>query len=398
MHEEEFSNLVRGRLSSGQQRLAMMVKVLVGREKPQIAEYLDFSNDSSFLDPTLFTYFHRRPDSLTLDQLLFGQIEGNAQPSTVRVRSSRDGLVYMPNVGYFGTECLNAELQLEWHERGENSKIFLDGEVVPFAFRKPLILSEGSIEVYRRPPALFDAFFPDGALESDILDEQLIESELLKDIQKAVSILLRTCPEIAELLFTAVRSILLYSSERPFSFANSGAHGAIFLNVGWQKNAVFFLEDIIHQGSHVIFNAVTLDRDELFSLDPNTPVCDVTELDDYHGTLYAAFHGLFTQLNVNRCLKACIDKNVFSGHTQHEVAGRFADDMTRFGTAIRGLGQRKLYSQFGWELFCHFRDAFVVLYEAERGLIEAFDTANQPYIFSYSKFLERNPLPSETQS
>jgi hypothetical protein len=37
--------------------------------------------------------------------------------------------------------------------------------------------------------------------------------------------------------------------------------------------------------------------------------------------------------------------------------------MKRFGTAIHALGRREFYTELGWDMFCHFKDAFVSLYE-----------------------------------
>ena len=142
-------------------------------------------------------------------------------------------------------------------------------------------------------------------------------------VTQACGIIEQVYGEYFEAMRASIRGLVIYNGMYPYSVANLGAHGVAFLNARPESSVVFFLEDILHQCSHVIFTAATLDTGDILAIDPSTPLCAVTELDDYAGGVYGAFHGLFTQLNINLCLRACRRAGVRGG-TPMSSTGRIS--------------------------------------------------------------------------
>lgn len=396
MNDQVFRDEIRRRLLDGQQQLAAITRSLVAEADPRLPAILEAVDDIAFLEPTLFALLHAPSERFPLEQCLFGYLDDEHKPPRATVHSSVTGCVYLPNVGCFETGLPDSALELRWHGAAADSTLRARGRPVRASFHPIDRLGDSSIEVYRSLPPPFAPFFrgPQGlAVDVEVECTAAAGRALLEE---AFRVLRQQAPEYCRDLLTGIRGVLVYDAAHAYSFATMAAHGVAFLNASAQPTAVSFLEDLIHQSAHVIFNSATIDKEELFAVDPARPLSEITDLDDYHGSLYGAFHGLFTQLNINRCLRDCHFAGLFAGAAAHELQGRISDDMKRFGTAIHALGRRPLYTRFGWSVFEYFRSAFIALYHEMRDLIEGFDTSNQPYVFSYERFLERNPPPEPT--
>lgn len=389
--DTELWDLLRGRLAVGQRHWASTARGLIAEAAPGVAASLGEAPDRVFLEPCLFALFHARSGSLA--QYLFGYLADDLKPERTPVVSSSGGTVYLPNLGYYETDRPDSPLELVWRGSAEASTLVLEHGPVEARFRGVDRLADSPIEVYRSLPPCFRGFFLDPRGRPVDVEVERVAAGGRARLEEAFVLLRRHAPELLGSMLEAIRGVVVYDAPHPFSFATVGAHGVAFLNASERPSTVFFLEDLVHQSAHVVFNAVAWDPSELFAVDPRRSLSELTALEDYHGSLFGAFHGLFTQLNINHCLKSCHDAGVFWGHDAHELRGRISDDMKRFGTAVHALGDRRLYSDLGWSLYERFRAAFVSLYTEMRPLIESYDTSNQPYVFSYRSFLERNPLP-----
>lgn len=399
MTHRDFVHLIAHRATLGQEELALLIRALICRVSPDLMERLDFTDDRIFLEPTLFAFFHAEAPSVPLEQLLFGYMDDRRKPQRVRIASDAQGVAYLPNLGYLYTLQPACEMSLHWEGSLPCSWLELEGQRVPFRYRDilriPGTMPGMGIELYRTCPPLFRDFFrdPQGRpVDSAHIDVAGIARAKSGQVRDACAVIDTYASDYFASIRNNVRGILVYDAPHPYSFATLGAHGVAFLNARPSSSPVFFVEDILHQCGHIIFNAATVNKGEVLALDPETPLCDITDLDDYHGSLYEAFHGLFTQTSINTCLRHWSDSASLSGSHLHELRGRISDDMKRFAAAIHALQQRNFYTELGWDMFCHFRNTFVCLYQAQRELIERFDTSNQPYVFDYDKFLERNPL------
>ncbi|MEA3278139.1 MAG: hypothetical protein U9Q81_23200 [Pseudomonadota bacterium] len=395
MKEQDFLDFVRHGITEGQTRLAGLLRSLVRDSDQELAEGLESVEDRVFLEPMLCAFFHANSPRIPLQQILYASVPEDRRPDCVTVAADRHGTVYIPNLGYFFTRQTNKRMDLHWNGSARAAELHSQGRSVPSSFRNVSRINGTQIEVYQTLPQLLEPFFVDPTGSPVRVELVSIAAAKREYLENACLILREHYVHYFKNILDTIRGVLIYSAPHPYSFATMGAHGVAFLNSRPDSMSVFFLEDMLHQCSHVIFNAATLDKSRLFEVDPDTPLSSLSALDDYHGTLYEAFHGLFTQTNINRCLNICREAEVFSGRDRHELEGRISDNMKRFGGAIHAIGQRDFYTELGWQLYDYFRNTFVFLYRLQRELIEQYDTSNQPYIFNYGRFLEKNPLPKE---
>jgi len=393
MTDQEFKYFITQRIIREKKRISDIIRASLSEIKFQYLDLLEYDDNEVFLEPLLISYFSSERPTVTLDQLLFGYIYGDRKPELISIRTDSDGIAYLPKVGYFITRHPYQTVELHWKGTPYSSSLRMENAALPFDFR-PSINAEGtSIELYQVLPPLYRPFLIDNEEQAAAFKINDLSTTNQAKIEESFSILRKYNPDYYQNIATTVKGILNYEKPLPYSFANFGAHGAIFLNSIRQDNLLFFLEDIIHQSGHVIFNTATaLSSQELFTIDPETPLGKVSSLDTYHGSVYAAFHGLYTQLNINESFKIFHTENVFSGEVRHELEGRISDDMKRFASAIYAFNNRKLFTDLGWEIFLYFKDKFTELYQSQRELIEKYDTSNQPYLFSYEKFNELNPV------
>ena len=82
-----------------------------------IFELLDFDNDAVFLEPLLFTYLNRNIDpnntSITLDQIIYGYIDKKKRPKKIKAYTDKNGILYLPKIGYFKTNSFSCLLNVE---------------------------------------------------------------------------------------------------------------------------------------------------------------------------------------------------------------------------------------------------------------------------------------------
>ena len=91
------------------------------------------------------------------------------------------------------------------------------------------------------------------------------------------------------------------------------------------------------------------------------------------------------------CLYRCHEMEVFSGRRRHELLGRLSFILKRFSGDLMSLNDDGLFSERGKEFFAEFGEIFDEVYRRAKGAIVEFDLSNQPYTFSYDKFVALNP-------
>jgi hypothetical protein len=385
----ELLDVVRKRREEGQRSLAQAIKSLVYHASASTSELLDFANDRVFLEPLLFAHFHSSGSALELGQLLYGLTEESLRPSTLAVAADEEGIVHLPEFAYLRTELPAAEFVLTRAPSSGELELHYNGTRATFDITMPIRVPGTDLEVMQGCHPLLRGFFIRPTGSSQVVFP-LPQSQIVH-LNRALSLIAEFHPRYHQELLAVTKKVLIYHADYPYSFASMTAHGIAFLNAAPASGEVFFIEDLIHQAGHILFSSVTLDRQSLFAIDPDRKMTDITGIDLGDASLYEAFHGLFTQANINTCLAACYEAEVFAGIQEHELVGRFADDMKRFASALALLRHRALYSPDGWEFVELFRDIFEGLESRHEALIQSVDTSNQPYIFNYKRFEELNP-------
>jgi hypothetical protein len=112
------------------------------------------------------------------------------------------------------------------------------------------------------------------------------------------------------------------------------------------------------------------------------------------------FHAMYTYYTTFIALDACLDANAFEGHKRHEALGRIAfyvgkcyQDVLSIDTNLDNEdGSRELFTNEGMEIYFEIKTTLKYMLKKWGGIIKELNLDYQPYNFTYSKFLELNPL------
>jgi hypothetical protein len=334
MIPDRFENWRCGVIARSQRRLADIQRLLIYKTSPSLFDRLDFEDDRVFLDPLLFAWF---TDST------------RSEPPTALLNPS-----------------------------GRPESLGIPGT---------------AIEVLTDRHPLLDRFFVDD--EGNPQEIEVAETTRVhyRHLTRAFALLHRYCPEFREEVAFVTRYIMLYRGKLPNSFATLSAHGAVFFNITEDHDEVFFLDDIAHQCGHVLFNAFTLEKERFLARDPMTPLTALGGPPGETRTLYSAFHGLFTYTCIGPVLSTCLERQAFDDRQAHEALGRLGFILRKFRIDLALLNQRSVFTPRGWRCYRIFAAVYRDLQMRYGPLVDPLDYANQPYVFNYRRFAERNPRP-----
>ena len=383
---------------NSQALIADAMKLLLYNQAPELFESLDFEQDDVFLEPLLFAYFnhgHRDP-CVTLQQLLFGYHDWDTRPSRIPVMSDRNGIVYLPQIGYFKTGVKKAQLDLVC----QNGAFHLrqSGQNLPYTFEDRLLVADGKLEVYRYNHPLFRPYYR----PYDPWDKQLPPVEVdvedavkrhLPALIKAFDILKQYCPLFYDEILTTNRSITLFHNPAVYCFVTMCIHGAVFLTTLLENDEVFFLEELMHQCSHNTFNTMLFPKTDYFNIDVEREMLGehLNVLNETR-TIYSALHGLYTVVKRYEGLDVLYHEDFFRAQQKHELLGRIGDIKKRLNTGLDGLDFDKVYTPKGREMYELLKQIGDDMAGRLHAIDGVFDFSNQPGEFSYAKFSERNPL------
>ena len=362
------------------------LKMLLYQRHSDIFERLDFENDSIYLEPLLYSYV-TQDDEIWLDSIIYGY-ETNPK-SLIPIFTNKKGIVYIPKIGYFRTTRISEQLFLE-KLNGNYQIKDANNSVISYNFEPIIFLNDG-IELIKTQHPLFENLFLNNKNVVVDVDIDNCFDKHLNHFNNALQVMKDNYSEYFNLIKKAVNKVMMYDGE-PYSFAAIQAHNMIFLNCKDENDEIFFLDHILHEGAHVIFNTLTYDsKIDLFTFPFKTDLSVVTKDENEHGELYGRFHGMFTQSNINPCMEICIDRNIFTGKQHRELLGRFSSNMTRFKAGVDKFNIPHLYKEEGRKWYEFFNKRYNELYIRKNELVNSFDISNQPYVFSYEIFDKTNP-------
>lgn len=332
---------------TGRRKIADTIRHLILQRDESIFDLVDFEDDDAFLHPLWFGYFtYPGPKELMKPRDVFAW----TRPQTDHFGASRPGTIYVPGTGIEITTRVN--------------------------------------------PLLFRHFNEDDSITHRPAD--LKPASRLKMMQALLALdLIRVhAPDIWADLKSFVRMILVYRCERQSSFASRSAQGALFCDTPEEDDEIAFLEDIAHQGAHVIFNAVMYGRSSFFAIDPDTRLSGMSDEPEHSKrTINILLHASFTYTIICRVLSAVYEAGRLDARQLNELAGRLGYSLLKYRMDVELLGalaERRAFTAAGQRCVEAFTDEF-------RGFAQRYpelstlDFGNQPYVFSYRRFSERNP-------
>ena len=363
------------------------IKLLLYKENTSVFKKLNFDDDEVFLEPLLFAYFNSKSYNSYPKEALEEMLQGYfiKKEEIITHSYSRDGIAYVPNIGYFKVN-----------------------ESIPF--EKIKFIAHTNIELIQYPIIYLKYIFRDFN-EQPIEERKItISKELVEVHEESLTIALSYIKKYSSnhynLIEQCCKKILLFKTDPKNTnpFATINAHGIAFLNV-FQKeyDEVFFVDDIAHQTGHCIFYALLEDTSEFIKVEPSITIEIISygQNETENRSLYILFHALYTYYTTLKCLDACLSEGVFSGAKKHEAIGRlcfyfskcYKDILLIDNPISSNTRAKEMFTDKGFKVYSEIKRTFIDLADKWRKDIEkGYSLSNQPYNFSYSKFVKLNPL------
>ena len=390
---ESFEVWRRRSAAHGQRQLADTVRGLVYRADEAVFEQLEFHDDAAFLSPTLFAYFTAPSPPVELGQVLYGLTRPDHRPAAVLLRTDAAGRASLGPAGDIETSLPSAALELR--RRSGNAPYSCRHGAADIAFRLhvPVFVPGTHIQITNDiHPLFYHLYEATGAAVTDATHVRA-PRHCIAHLMVALALMRTHCPLVWTEVAAFTRLIALFRADSPNSFAALSAHGAIFCNVRAGDDEVAFLEDVTHQAAHVIFNALTADPRRVIAIDPETQMHSLCDDPGEARSLYAALHGLFTYTLICRVLTKVYDAGVLPELQSHELLARLGFTLLKFQADTKRLDLRHVYTAAGrncYEAFAAEGAWFAAKYGA---LVDGLVYDNQPYVFNYARFVERNGGP-----
>lgn len=335
----------------------------------KVYDKLDFYDKNLYLDP--FFFFCINTQSHNLLAVLIGCYSESGQ---FKITTDRQGEIYLPKYGFYKLQSNDNEFIVC---KIKDCITFYDfkGNNIEFKF-SPIKKGRCKIEFFEYSHPAIKGFFEEAKILRGNKNKDYFES--------AMVIIESIFPEFYSLILKSVKKTVFFTGTSN-SFATLKTHGIIFINVREDYNEVSFIDDIIHQSGHVVFNTLTFkDKNCLFKFSHNS------NLETTH--LYGRFHGLFTMCLISLCLTRCLKAELFDGSKRIELIGRIVDNMKKFKRLLSVHVKPEYCTELGLEWLNKFQSVYRIIYKENRKIIEKYDVSNQPYVFDNNIFLSTNGL------
>ena len=347
------------------------IKLLLYKENPGVFEKLNFDDDEIFLEPLLFAYFNSKSYNLYPREAVEEVLQGYfLKKDTIQKKHSfnRNNIAYIHQVGYF--------------KKGRNH---------PYES----ILIEENFELVKEIHPTQGRYFVESYL-GHIVNQNPIHNSVWKEhyreLFKAINIIKKNLPNFyAELTF-ANKKIYLHDNSKILNFTSVETLGMLYFYVIKKNNLIYFIEELIHQGSHNYLYYVLHHKTDYFKIDvENLVMRDFTKQQWDYRTIYGAFHGLFTVTQRVNCFDKLLTQNVFSGREKHELLGRLTDQFSRFRTGLELLDFDKIYTEKGIAFYTGLDSKCNSILKKHSKLTDEFDLSNRDIDFKYEDFCKLNP-------
>ena len=227
------------------------------------------------------------------------------------------------------------------------------------------------------------------------------EDALRVPLERAFRVLDQVQPRLSVAIRTTTRVVVSFAGEGPNSFAARSAHGAVFLNWRPGDGLPYAIEELAHQGGHVLLTTILFGVEEArFVVPPDSPMprdlpnatSNLTP-DPEDRTVLVMLHAVVTEALMVMALEASLTAPELTPIERHEVRGRLAYILHRFRDDLIDLLSAAVLSELGRELVDNCRAAFEGAVEHWLVSDRPLDLSGQPYAFCRQRFLSANPLP-----
>lgn len=378
------------------------IKILLLKNNPEIFDVLDFDEEGAFCEPLLFAYFNSDNSLLTIEQIIYSYIKPDRRPK-IKAYADNKGRIYIPKMGYFIQQHKDQYLDLFWDD--DQYMLQLQHVNVDYSFEPCMFLPGTEIEILAHPVSLLAPHFIDAKGRPIDIDISAIAILQRDNLIRAINMLKRNAPEFYSLFCRSIKTLVIFNDPtvKGNSFATLSVHGCAFFNAFQDDyNEIFFIEDLSHQCGHVIFNNLLYQPADYLKADPGTIIKEKGLVGIFLNmvekrTLFVAFHALYTYYVIARSIDACLTAEHLKPEAIHELKGRLAYTMQKYAIDLNLLDAQKndspvYFNENGYQLFSAMKEFYLSLKSKWQKDMLSLKLNNQPYNFSYKKFLKANPL------
>jgi hypothetical protein len=402
------TNINLEQINLGKAHFAELIKILFYKKDSVLIELLDLDDDEIFLDPLLYAYFNdeNAEAKTTLEQLIYGYIQQELKPTSIPILFDENNIAYISRIGYFKSD----HPIIPFHRYnfselpGGSYSITSKDDVgsVNCTFYPILFADdEKKIELVLFQHPLLKPYFsvnrPGYANQGEPAEVQVHEITMhhAVNIKAALSFLNKNFNKIYNNLVAANRKFFVFNNPECLCFTHQNLLGISFFSSLFENSRVFFIEEILHQGSHNIFNTMYYDKYLYYKINfENERLGDHLKNPSEHRTLFNVFHGLVTVCHRLVCYRNIVENELLFGEEMHELYGRFCDQFSRLNSGLELLDTEMLYTAKGKALFSEMRTlggSALEFFEVER---KKYDLSNQPTEFDYKAFVSLNAFES----
>lgn len=347
------------------------IQLLLYKEEVSILENLDIEDDTVFLEPLLFAYFNSKKEGLYSNSLLTEIMQGYfVETGHLLLNESYndEGIAYVPNLGYFD-------------KLGNKNDDILKIDVFEIVKVNHPLIEKYFIESYK------------GHIINIAPKHNCVWKDNYKELEKSILIIKEHLPEFYNDLVFANKRVYLHDNPKILNFTTIETLGMLYFYVVDSQNLIYFIEELIHQGSHNFLYYVLHNKKDYFKIDVDKIIMrELTHQDWDYRNVYGAFHGVYTVFKRVECFDILLSKNVFKGEHKHELLGRLTDQFSRFRTGLELLNLDEVYTEKGKQFYLEIDSKCAKLMEKYSFLKSIFDLSNRDLDFNYKEFCLLNPI------
>ncbi len=324
-----------------------------------------------FLNPSFFSVITNPNSQSLINQAVIGLLPTDIlNYRKVELRSNKDGVVYIPYLGY----------KLE----KKNFKFYADEKYINSKDWIPEKTFDHTMTITSHSDIFQDILFKN---KSYSCGHNSKNNDLLL---RALEIIKFTSINYYGALKSATKSITLFQSNDVNSFASNNFYGSAFLNTNHGNTLSFYIEDIAHQGGHIVFSSLVTDPNKLFNIKASHLIGKLINKED-HRDLKTVFHGFFTYSAILECLTNAIESKSLKITDQKEAYGRISFSLHRFkADLINAIQILDNLSKLGIDWLQKFRIFYEEMCKLHSDEIMNISMKDQPYNFSLEIFLKHN--------
>ncbi|MGC4949507.1 M20 family metallopeptidase [Streptomyces sp. DT224] len=351
----DFEGLLGVRRRAAREELAETVRTLAAQQEPH-SKVIPVAPLNAFYEPRLYSQLVLGGfPSMTADQLLLAATPG--EETEFSVLTDDEGVICLPGLGQCATERRSVALPVR--RMPETGALELEGGDETYAIEPAGFVPGTRIELAERLDPILRTFLDMYIDEPEKLTVVSDGSTYLPQIGRALEVIAAVSPVYHQALIESLRAILLFQHPTAESFAALGMHGMIFLNVPDGAGAGYFVEELVHQGGHVLFSEATLNRGDFFRVDPESPLSEIIGQEDPRN-VYDAFHGLFTEHMEYQIVLGALDDGPDLADERPSFEEHLRSVTARHQRDLRLIEPHadKVFTELGNEVFTAFQQTY----------------------------------------